>query len=325
MTSTTSALPLVVLVGPTASGKSALGIWLAERLGGEVVACDSAQLYRGLDIGTGKPRVAERRGIAHHLLDVLEAHENATAGAYRQMAMCVLEELRKRMCLPVFTAGTGLYLRALLEGLADAPQRSEELRDRLRTLAQEHPAGYLHRLLKRLDREAALRIQPRDEQKLIRAVEVCLLAKKRLSEVHRATRSPLAGWRALKIGLRPPREALYQRIEGRVQLMLDEGWVEEARRLVERGAAEDAKVFDFIGYRELRAVLRGELTMEQASTAIQQATRHYAKRQLTWFARETAVHWLYGFGEESSVQKGALQWLEQQGCHTRRDGQTTSV
>lgn len=325
MTSTTPTLPLVVLLGPTASGKSALGVWLAERLGGEVLACDSAQLYRGLDIGTGKPRAAECRGIAHHLIDVLEPDENATAGAYRQMAMAVLETLRKRLCLPVFTAGTGLYLRALLEGLADAPQRSEELRARLRTIAREHRAGHLHRLLERLDQEAAARIRPADEQKVIRAVEVCLLAKKPLSQVHRMGRWPLAGWRVLKIGLQPPREALYQRIHARIQAMLEQGWIEEVRALVERGAAQNAKVFDFIGYRELRAVLRGELSMDEACAAIQQATRRYAKRQLTWFARETAVHWLSGFGEERPVQRAALQWLEQQGCDIHRDGKTISV
>ena len=320
-----SALPLVALVGPTASGKSALGVWLAERLGGEVVACDSTQLYRGVDIGTAKPRAAERRGIAHHLIDVLEPHENATAGAYREMAVAVLEELRKRGCLPIFTTGTGLYLRALLEGLADAPRRSEELRERLRNMARKHPPGHLHGVLKRLDREAAGRIRRADEQKVIRAVEVCLLAKRPLSEVHRMGRSPLAGWRALKIGLRPAREALYQRIHARIEAMLEQGWIEEVRALVKGGAAEDAKVFDFIGYRELRAVLRGELTLDEARTAIQQATRRYAKRQLTWFGRESDVHWLSGFGEETQVQHAALQWLEEQGCATHRDGKTMSV
>src|SRR5205807_7974809 len=169
---------LVAIVGPTASGKSALGVCLAERLGGEVVACDSTQLYRGFDVGTAKPRFGERRGVAHHLVDVLDARDTATAGGYRDLALAVLEDLRQRRRLPVLSVGTGLYLRALLEGLADIPQRSEELRERLWNAADEHPLGYLHRILKRLDSQAAAKIVPADEQKLIRAIEVCLLAHK---------------------------------------------------------------------------------------------------------------------------------------------------
>src|SRR6202048_248192 len=161
--------PLVAIVGPTASGKSAFGVWLAERLGGEVVACDSTQLYRGFDIGTAKPALAERHGIPHHLIDVLAPIEEATAGGYRQMALVVLNDLRLRGKLPIVTVGTGLYLRALLEGLAEAPQRSKELRERLRASAEERAPHYLHRLLKRLDPEAAGKIAPPDEQKLIRA------------------------------------------------------------------------------------------------------------------------------------------------------------
>jgi tRNA dimethylallyltransferase len=308
-----SLLPLVAIVGPTASGKSALGVWLAERLGGEVVACDSTQLYRGFDIGTAKPVVAERRGIPHHLIDVLAPGEDATAGGYRQMAIAVLDALRRRGRVPVFTVGTGLYLRALLEGLADVPQRSEELRERLRASRESHPAAYLFRVLQRLDPEAAGKIAPGDEQKLIRAIEVCLLAKRPLSEVHRSGRTPLAGWRPLKIGLRPPREALYDRIRARTDAMLAHGWIDEVRALLASGLAEHAKPLDFIGYRELRAVLRGETTIEQARAAIQQVTRRYAKRQLTWFRREPSVYWCEGFGDDGQVQRQALQWLQEQG------------
>src|SRR5271163_3224814 len=197
-------LPLVAVLGPTASGKSALGVWLAKRFGGEVLACDSTQLYRGFDIGTAKPGLAERRGIPHHLIDTLTPDEAATAGGYRQMALAALEDLRRRGRLPVLTVGTGLYLRALLEGLADVPQRSEELRNRLRASAGARRPGYLYRLLARLDPETARKIAAADEQKLIRAVEVCVLARRPLSEVHRTGRAPLVGWRALKIGLMQP-------------------------------------------------------------------------------------------------------------------------
>jgi len=312
--------PLIAVVGPTASGKSALGVWLAERFKGEVLACDSTQLYRGFDIGTAKPGAAERRGIPHHLIDTLTPSETATAGGYRQMALAVLEDLRNRGRLPVLTVGTGLYLRALLEGLADVPQRSEELRARLRASAEEHAPGYLHRLLKRLDSEAAGKIAPADEQKLIRAVEVCVLARRPVSEVHRTGRTPLAGWRALKIGLMPPREALFERIHARTDAMLAHGWMEEVRRLMASGLVENAKPFDFIGYRELREVLRGEKNIEEARAAIQQTTRRYAKRQITWFRKEPGVHWLSGFGDEPQVQKDVLKRLRQEGLAESRQG-----
>src|SRR4051812_14198357 len=207
-----SPLSLLAVLGPTASGKSALAVWLAERFAGEIVACDSTQLYRGFDIGTAKPVLAERHGVPHHLIDVLSPEENATAGGYRQMATAALEELRLRERFPIFTAGTGLYLRALLEGLADVPQRSEEIRERLRAAALQNGPGHLHDVLRRLDPEAAGKISAADEQKLIRAIEICMLAKKPLSEVHRNGREALQGWRVLKIGLMPDRAALDQRI-----------------------------------------------------------------------------------------------------------------
>jgi tRNA dimethylallyltransferase len=304
--------PLITIVGPTASGKSALAIWLAQQLGGEVVTCDSTQLYRGFDVGTAKPTAEERQGVAHHLIDVLDPRESATAGGYRERAIAVLEDLRARKRLPIFTVGTGLYLRALLEGLADVPLRSEELRERLWASVAAHPPGHLHRILKRMDPVSAEKIAPGDEQKLIRAVEVCLLAKKPLSEVHRAGRNPLRGWRAIKIGMSPEREALYQRIHARTDAMLAAGWMEEVRRLIASGLPADAKPFDFIGYGELRAVLNGEMKFDEAKAAIQQVTRRYAKRQLTWFRRDTQIHWLSGFGQDALLQQQALDWLRSQ-------------
>lgn len=310
--------PLVAILGPTASGKSALGIWLAERFGCEIVACDSTQLYRGFAIGTAKPSEAERRGIAHHLLDVLDPSQEATAGGYRELALAVLQDLRSRGKLPVFTVGTGLYLRALLEGLAELPQRSEELRERLRASAEEHGAAHLHDVLRKLDPAAAERIAPADEQKLIRAIEVCLLSRKPLSELHRKGRTPLEGWRPLKIGLRPDREALYARINSRADAMLARGWLEEVRQLAASGVSGQAKPFDFIGYRELRAVIEGKMKIEDARSMIQQATRRYAKRQMTWFRREAGVHWLEGFGDEPRIQGAAREWLESQGVEPVR-------
>jgi tRNA dimethylallyltransferase len=259
------------------------------------------------------------------LLDVLSPTEGATAGGYRQIALAVLEDLRRRARLPIFTVGTGLYLRALLDGLANLPQRSEELRERLRASTAGHPHGHLHRVLRRMDRAAAQKIAANDEQKLIRAIEICILARKPLTEVHQTGRTPLQGWRASKIGLIPPREALYTRIRARTEKMLSRGWMEEVRGLLATGLPENLKPFDFIGYRELRAVVRGEMSLETARVAIQQATRRYAKRQLTWFRKEPGVHWLEGFGDDPKVQNAALPYLRSQGLQAGHGAETTSV
>jgi len=312
MTTFSTDPPLVAIVGPTASGKSALGVFLAKEFRGEVVACDSTQLYRGFDIGTAKPTPAERASVPHHLLDVLDATEDSTAGGYRERALHVLDDLRARSRLPMFTVGTGLYLRALLEGLADLPLRSEELRDRLRASAVEHGPRHLHAMLERLDPHAAQQISSADEQKLIRAIEICLLGRKPLTEIHCAGRTPLTGWRILKLGLQPEREALYQRIHNRTAVMLQAGWLDEVASLISSRLPENAKPFNFIGYRELRRHLRGEIALEAACATIQQGTRQYAKRQLTWFRREKDVHWLTGFGDNEVVQSAAREWLTAQ-------------
>ena len=304
--------PLVAIVGPSAAGKSALGIWLAERLGGEVVVCDSTQVYRHVSIGTAKPTPEERRGIPHHLIDLLEPHELFSAGEYRRGALEVLEDLRHRQKLPIFTVGTGLYLRALLEGLADAPARSDELRARLGERARLRGPAHLHRLLKRLDPAAADRIAPRDTPKLVRAIEVCLLAGKPITEVHRAGRPRLEGFAAVKIGLMPRRPELYRRIERRVETMIERGWLNEVSNLVARGIPETAKPFEFIGYKELRAHLAGELSLPEALAAIKQAPRRYAKRQITWFRKESNVGWSEGFGDDPAIAEAALRYLEEQ-------------
>jgi len=307
-----SPYPLVAIVGPTASGKSALGVRLAEQLGGEVVVCDSTQVYRRFDIGTGKVTAAEQRGIAHHLMDLFEPEEIFTAGEYRQRAMAVLEDLRARKQLPILTAGTGLYLRALLEGLADAPRRSEELRERLRRSAEKHGAEWFHRVLARLDAAAAERIAARDTPKLIRAIEVCLLAGRPISEVYRAGRPRLEGFAPIKVGLLPAREALYARIEQRVEAMLAAGWLEEVRQRIAEGVPATAKAFQFIGYRELRAHLGGVVTLKQAVKATKQATRRYAKRQITWFRKEPGVRWFAGFGDDAATAEAVLAYLNEQ-------------
>jgi tRNA dimethylallyltransferase len=305
-------LPLLVVVGPTASGKSALSVALARELGAEIIVCDSTQLYRGVNIGTAKPSEEEKRSVAHHLIDVLDPSELTTAGGYRDLAIAALADLRAREKLPILTVGTGLYLRALLEGLADLPLRSEEVRERLRKSASAKGEGHLHAILRRMDPEAASKIAASDEQKLIRAIEVCVLTRRPISEVHRDGRKPLEGWRAIKIGLMPPRDLLYQRIAARTEQMLRSGWVEEVRALLEHGLSDEAKIFEFIGYREVFAVVRGKMKLEEARGAIQLATRHYAKRQLTWFRKDPQVRWFNGPGDEPAIQQQAQAWLGEQ-------------
>ena len=318
-------LPLIVVVGPTASGKSALAVRLARALQAEIIACDSTQLYRGVKIGTAKPTAEERQGVVHHLIDVLDASEAATAGGYRDLALAVLADMRKRRRLPILAVGTGLYMRALLEGLADLPLRSEELRVRLKTSSMKNDQRHLHRVLQRIDREAAARIAPTDEQKLIRAIEVCILTRKPISEVHGAGRKPLEGWRTLKVGLMPSREMLYERIDSRTMAMIENGWLDEVRRLLEAGITENAKIFDFIGYREMLAVSRGELTMEKARTAIQLATRQYAKRQMTWFRKDKSIRWFAGPGDDAAVQREIVGWVSEELGASSRGGKCEEV
>ncbi len=302
--------PLVVILGPTASGKSSLAIRLAQQLNGEVLVCDSTQVYRQFDIGTAKVPLAERHGVAHRLIDLVEPEEIFTAGEYRRQALLVLAEVSQRGKLPILTAGTGLYLRALLEGLADAPERSEELRARLRAKAELRGSEHLHRTLARLDPENARRIAPRDTQKVIRAIEMRILGGKPVGEIHGAGRNSLEGYHVKKIGLSPARAALYARIDARTRTMIHDGWLDEVRKLSSRGIAPDAKPFQFIGYPELLAHLAGRLTMEAAIKKIQLATRQFAKRQLTWFRKEPSVHWLPGFGDDPEVAAAALGLLQ---------------
>ena len=305
---------LLVILGPTASGKSALGVALARKLGGEILVCDSTQVYRHFDIGTAKVAARDQQKIPHHLVDLVEAAEVFTAGDYRRHALRALDDLRRREKPPVITAGTGLYLRALLEGLADAPTRSEELRERLRDTAKEHGPEHLHKILARLDAPSAERIAPRDTQKIIRAIEMRVLAGKPVAEIYSAGRAapganPLADYAITKIGLVPPRAALYERIDARANEMLAAGWLDEVRALIARGIPENAKPFQFIGYADLRAHLEGRVTLAAAVARIQQSTRRFAKRQLTWFRREPDVHWLEGFGDAPEIESAALDLL----------------
>jgi len=300
--------PLVAIVGPTASGKSALAVRLALAFGGEVINFDSVQVYRGFDIGSGKFSVEERQGVGHHLLDIAEPEVRFTAGDYRREALKVLEDLRSRGKLPVMTGGTGLYLRALLLGLFEGPTRSDELRRRLSGLAARHGREFLHRMLVRKDRAAAAGIHPRDAQKVIRALEVCLIERRRFSDMLREGREGIQGFRPLKVGLAPPRAELVRRINARAERMFAHGITEEVRRALTRGGT--AKIpLESLGYRQARACVEGNMTREEAIHDTQAQTRQYAKRQMTWFRRESEVEWFDGFGDDPAIEQQVFRWL----------------
>jgi tRNA dimethylallyltransferase len=295
---------LVVVLGPTASGKTALSVALAERFHGEVVNCDSVAMYREFEIGTAKPGADERARVPHHLLDCVDPTGYITAGEYARLARQALAEIKSRRNLPLVVGGTGLYLRALLDGLFPGPKRSEELRERLRRRAEQNGADYLHRVLLRLDPDAARKIHANDIPKLIRAIEICLASRQRMTEMWKQGRDPLMGFRILRLGLNPDREALYARINERAKQMFNSGLVEETNHLLTK-YGDTAGPLESLGYRQAVQLLRNEIDLEGALQAAQQAHRNYAKRQMTWFRREPDVVWLEGFGDDPAIQQKA--------------------
>ena len=295
----------VVVLGPTASGKTALSLAIAHHFNGEIVNCDSVALYRAFEIGTAKPTASERARVPHHLLDIVDPAGDVTAGEYARQARQVLREIAARGRLPIVSGGTGLYLRALLEGLFPGPQRSEDLRERLRARAQKRGSEHLHRILRRLDPSAAGRIHANDTPKMIRAIEVCLGSRRPMTELWQEGREPLRGFRILRLGLNPERDALYTRINQRAAKMFDAGLVAETERLLAK-YGELARPLTSLGYKQAVQFLRGEMDRKQTLEAAQQAHRNYAKRQITWFRREPDVHWLPGFGDDPTIQTEAI-------------------
>jgi tRNA dimethylallyltransferase len=302
---------LVVIFGPTASGKTALSLVLAERFAGEIVNCDSVAVHREFEIGTAKPTAEERARAPHHLVDIVGPTELMTAGEYARRARHILEQIKARGHLPIVVGGTGLYLRALLEGLAEGPQRSEPLRARLRAMVHKHGAAWLHRMLRRFDAVAAGGIHPNDIPKVIRALEVCITTRQPITTVWQRGREPLRGFRILRLGLEPERNALYTRINRRAERMFDSGLVEETARLLEK-YGEAARPLQATGYKQVVQLLSGSINRKTAVWAAQQAHRNYAKRQMTWFRREPGVHWFKGFGADQEIQAQAASLVEQE-------------
>ncbi len=299
---------LIVLAGPTASGKTSLSLHLAEKFNGEIVSCDSVAVYRDMEIGTAKPSKADRARLPHHLIDVVDPTEPYTAGDYSRAGRTAIGEIAARGRTPIVSGGTGLYLKALIDGLFAGPQRSESLRERLKLSDKKHGRGWLYKILMRLDQKPAERIHPNDKPKLIRALEVCIAARQPMSHAWEQGREALKGFRIVRIGLEPDRDFLYKRINKRAEAMFQDGLVEETRMLLEKYG--EARPLDSLGYKQARGLLRGDFREMDAVSLAQQGHRNYAKRQLTWFRREPDMYWLHGFGDEPRILRKAVELIE---------------
>jgi tRNA dimethylallyltransferase len=301
---------VIAILGPTGSGKSELALCVAGSFGGEVVNCDSLQVYRYFDVGTAKLPPEARQGIPHHLMDFLDPDQVFTAGEYARLGRRVLDEISRCGRLPVVAGGTGFYLRALIDGLFPGPQRDQGLRDRL-AARERRKSGSLHRLLRRFDPEAAGRIHPRDVPKVTRALEVCLVTRRPVTELFQQGREALGGYGILKIGLSPAREQLYERLDRRTKQMFETGLIEEVRGILARGFAATVKPFESHGYRQAMQFINGELKLDEAIFYAQRNTRHYAKRQMTWFRQEAGMEWFSGFGDDTQIQQAVRERVRQ--------------
>ena len=299
--------PILAVVGPTASGKSALGIALALRLNGEIVNCDSVQVYSGIQIATAKTPLAERRGVPHHLIDFVAPHLNYTAGDWARDAARIISEIEDRGRLPILVGGTGFYLRALRQPFFPSPVTDEGLRRRLNRIRSERGPEHIHRILGRLDPASAKSLFPRDWPRVQRAIEVCLQTGRPLSaQKHERVEPPPSASRLRVIGLNPPREELYRRINERTEGHFAAGLVAEVKNLLASGVPPHGSALGAHGYRRVVEYLEGQRDLTSAVEQTKSDVRHYAKRQLTWFRREGSVEWFEGFGEDENLQNRIL-------------------
>jgi tRNA dimethylallyltransferase len=298
--------PGVVILGPTASGKTRLGLALAARFQGEIISCDALQVYRFMDIGTAKASPVDRDKVPHHMLDLRNPGEDFSAGDYQRIARASLNSIRKRANLPFIVGGTGFYLRALIDGLFEGPGRSGSLRTRMRRIILRRGPSCLHRALRRADPGTAARIAPADSARIIRAYEIYLLTGRPMSWWVSRPRDTLHGYCWCKLGVALPRALLYERIDRRVEEMFAQGFVEEVRALLER-YPRNCQAFKAIGYREIAAHLEGKLTLQEAIEETQQESRRYAKRQMTWFRSDPSVVWLDGTLDAETLEAEAVR------------------
>ncbi|MFQ5739108.1 MAG: tRNA (adenosine(37)-N6)-dimethylallyltransferase MiaA [Acidobacteriota bacterium] len=297
---------LVALVGPTASGKSALAVKTAVRLGGEIVNCDSMQFVRGMEIGTAQPTVEQQRLVPHHLYGQVNPDEFYSAGRYMVEARRLCRQISNSGHIPMVVGGSGLYLRALLEGIFPGPGRSDSLRRRLHGLAARRDSGYLHRLLRQKDPETARRLHPTDQVRIVRALEVYFSCGLPISRLQ-ARKEPLNEFSILKVGLNLSRPLLYDRINRRVEEIFRSGLLDEVQTLLDQGYQPGCKGFEAIGCRHALSCLAGKLTLREAIQLTSRDTRRYAKRQLIWFRKETEMHWIQEAGEDSAALKQLLE------------------
>lgn len=302
---------IIAIVGPTASGKSALGIELALRLGGEIINCDSVQVYQEIQIATAKVSEAERRGVPHHLMDFVSPRVNFTAADWARVACRTVDEIEKRGHPVFLVGGTGFYLRALRRPFFPSPPTDEELRTRLTRIRETRGPEHLHRILQRFDAAEAGRLSSRDWPRVQRAIEFCLQTGEPISQQRSLRPDPPALAARLRIiALNPPRRELYARINDRTEKQFANGLVDEVDRLLEKGVPRNSNALGAHGYRRVVEYLKGERDLESAIEQTKLDVRHYSKRQLTWFRHEPDVEWLEGFGDDARVQEQALALLQ---------------
>jgi tRNA dimethylallyltransferase len=302
---------ILIIVGPTAVGKTATALWLAQEFSGEIISCDSMQVYRGFDLGTDKPSPEERKLVPHHLIDFLDPTEQFSAADFAFQALAIAEEIIGRGHLPIVVGGTGLYHRALTAGLFKGPGRDQALRQKLKTEARVFGLEKLYQKLQEVDPEYARKITPKDSIRIIRALEVYYKTGRPISEHFRLTESPLQarGFIPGQIGLKLERKELYRRIEERVDRMFEKGLVAEVRKLLEMGLPEEATPFKGLGYRQVLRYLKGEISLEEAIRLTKLETRHYAKRQMTWFRKTPGLTWFQPT-EKDQIRKYVKNFLD---------------
>jgi tRNA dimethylallyltransferase len=313
--------PLVAVLGPTAAGKSALGIALAQQFGGEIVSCDSTAVYRGFDIGTDKVPASERGGIPHHLIDVADPQESYSAARYAREAAAAVRDISARGRLPILVGGTGLYYRALTRGFFPGPERDEALRARFERIAARRGSGRLHHFLRRVDPEAAARIQPRDLKRIIRALEVYQLTGRPISDHFHATVSPLPEYDVTAIALRIPADQTAERVARRVDAQFEGGLLDEIRGLLAAGVPPTAHPFTGLVYRQALEHLAGVRDESATRALVVQENRRYARRQLIWFKKEPNLLWFCGAGEQRATHDEVVRALETR--EIRPDGPDT--